>query len=64
VAGYGESSRVLEWIFRRCQGQADAVRTPIGLLPAIGADGINTDRLDISDAAMRQLLEVDTYGWR
>ncbi len=62
--GYGENSRVLAWIFRRCEGRADAVRTPIGLLPPIGAGGINTVGLDISETAMRQLLEVDTYGWR
>src|SRR5207302_1097638 len=28
--GYGENSRVLEWVFRRCQGVAEAVETPIG----------------------------------
>jgi phosphoenolpyruvate carboxykinase (GTP) len=62
--GYGENARVLEWIFRRCQDKAEAVRTPIGLLPSTGAGGINTDGLDISDAAMRQLLAIDTYGWK
>ena len=29
--GYGENSRVLAWIFRRCQGKAEAVETAIGL---------------------------------
>ena len=29
--GFGENSRVLEWIFRRCEGQAEAVDTAIGL---------------------------------
>jgi phosphoenolpyruvate carboxykinase (GTP) len=28
--GYGENSRVLEWIFRRCEGSAAAVETEIG----------------------------------
>ena len=32
--GFGENSRVLEWVFRRCAGTADAVETPIGLVPA------------------------------
>ena len=41
--GFGENSRVLEWVFRRCEGTAEAVETPIGLLPAEGA--INTDGL-------------------
>ena len=31
--GYGENIRVLEWIFRRCEGAAPAADTPIGRLP-------------------------------
>jgi phosphoenolpyruvate carboxykinase (GTP) len=55
--GFGENSRVLEWVFRRCDGEGEAVETPIGLLPAEGE--INTEGLDISDEAMRELLSVD-----
>ncbi|HEV7399290.1 MAG TPA: phosphoenolpyruvate carboxykinase (GTP) [Solirubrobacterales bacterium] len=55
--GFGENSRVLEWVFRRCEGAADAIETPIGLLPAEGA--INTEGLNISDEAMQELLSVD-----
>jgi phosphoenolpyruvate carboxykinase (GTP) len=55
--GFGENSRVLEWVFRRCEGEAEAVETPVGLLPADGE--INTEGLDISDEAMRELLNVD-----
>ncbi|HET7444202.1 MAG TPA: phosphoenolpyruvate carboxykinase (GTP) [Solirubrobacterales bacterium] len=55
--GFGENSRVLEWVFRRCEGTAEAVETPIGLLPAKGE--INTDGLEISDEAMADLLSVD-----
>jgi phosphoenolpyruvate carboxykinase (GTP) len=62
--GYGENSRVLEWIFRRCQGQAGAVKTPIGLLPPVGEGGIDTDGLEVTPDAMAKLLEVDVYGWR
>ncbi|MGE0067774.1 MAG: phosphoenolpyruvate carboxykinase (GTP) [Solirubrobacterales bacterium] len=56
--GFGENSRVLEWVFRRCEGKADAVETPIGLLPPVEA--IDTDGLEISDEAMAELLSVDT----
>jgi len=62
--GYGENSRVLAWIFHRCQGRADAVDNAIGLLPPVGEGGINTDGLDISDEAMRHLLDVDIKGWK
>ena len=55
--GFGENSRVLEWVFRRCEGTAEATETAIGLLPAEGA--INTEGLTIDAEAMRQLLSVD-----
>ncbi|HEY4779845.1 MAG TPA: phosphoenolpyruvate carboxykinase domain-containing protein, partial [Solirubrobacterales bacterium] len=56
--GFGENSRVLEWVFRRCEDAADAVETPIGLLPTEGA--INTEGLNVSAEAMEELLSVDT----
>jgi phosphoenolpyruvate carboxykinase (GTP) len=60
--GFGENSRVLAWIFRRCDGEADAVETPIGLVPAPGA--IETDGLDLSAADMERLLAVDPEEWK
>jgi phosphoenolpyruvate carboxykinase (GTP) len=60
--GFGENSRVLAWIFRRCDGEADAVETPIGLVPAPGS--IETDGLDLSAAGMKELLKVDPEEWR
>jgi phosphoenolpyruvate carboxykinase (GTP) len=62
--GYGENSRVLEWIFRRCEGTADAVETEIGLLPPVGDGGIDVGDLDISEADLSELLSVDRAGWR
>jgi phosphoenolpyruvate carboxykinase (GTP) len=56
--GFGENSRVLEWVFRRCEDAAEAVETPIGLLPTEGA--INTEGLNVSPEAMKELLSVDT----
>ncbi len=55
--GFGENSRVLEWIFRRCDDDAEAVSSPIGLLPEQGA--IDVEGLEISDEAMRELTTVD-----
>jgi phosphoenolpyruvate carboxykinase (GTP) len=60
--GFGENSRVLAWVFRRCEGKADAVDSPLGLVPAEG--GIDTAGLDISAEAMRKLLEVDPQDLR
>jgi phosphoenolpyruvate carboxykinase (GTP) len=55
--GFGENSRVLEWIFRRCDGEAEAAETPIGLVPAPGA--LNVEGLDLAPEALEELLAVD-----
>ncbi len=60
--GFGENSRVLEWVFERCAGRGAAVETPIGLLPAPGA--IPTDGVDVTPEDMDELLRVDVEEWR
>jgi phosphoenolpyruvate carboxykinase (GTP) len=62
--GYGENSRVLAWIFRRCDGTAAAEESLIGLLPPLGPGGIDTEGLEVSREAMAELLAVDVAGWR
>jgi len=59
--GYGDNSRVIEWIFGRCSGEDDAVETPIGFLPAPGA--LNIAGADVTDADMAALLAVDPAAW-
>ncbi|MFH1256706.1 MAG: phosphoenolpyruvate carboxykinase (GTP) [Candidatus Diapherotrites archaeon] len=59
--GFGENLRVLEWIAQRCEGKGEAVKTPIGFVPAPGA--INTDGLDVSQETMQELLSVDKNAW-
>jgi phosphoenolpyruvate carboxykinase (GTP) len=60
--GYGENSRVLEWVFERCAGRGDARQSPIGYLPTPGA--IPRDGLDVAPEAMAELLKVDAGEWR
>jgi phosphoenolpyruvate carboxykinase (GTP) len=55
--GFGENSRVLEWVFRRCDGEGETAETPIGLVPAEG--DLNTDGLSISADEVAALLAVD-----
>jgi phosphoenolpyruvate carboxykinase (GTP) len=62
--GFGENSRVLAWVFARCAGRGAAVQTPIGLVPPVGDDGIDTDGLDVSDDDMAELLRVPADEWR
>jgi len=59
--GFGENSRVLKWILDRIDGNAQAVDTPLGLLPEI--DGIDTSGLDVDNHAMEKLLEVNSESW-
>jgi phosphoenolpyruvate carboxykinase (GTP) len=59
--GYGENSRVLEWIFDRCAGKADAVDTAIGRLPE--AADLDIQGLKISPQDLATLLSVDIDGW-
>ena len=59
--GFGENSRVLKWIFERCEGTAEALETPIGNLPTL--DAIDFDGLDLDDNAKAQLLRVEIDGW-
>jgi phosphoenolpyruvate carboxykinase (GTP) len=59
--GFGENSRVLKWIIERASGEGKAVKTPIGYMPT--KDAIDVNGLDVSEAAMEELLEVDKEGW-
>jgi phosphoenolpyruvate carboxykinase (GTP) len=60
--GFGENSRVLEWVFERCSGAADAVTTPIGLLP--GKRSVDTSGLEVTEEDMDKLLSVDVEAWK
>jgi phosphoenolpyruvate carboxykinase (GTP) len=60
--GFGENSRVLAWIFRRCGEEAEAEETPIGRVPAPGA--LETDGLDISGEEVAELLAVKPEEWK
>jgi phosphoenolpyruvate carboxykinase (GTP) len=59
--GYGENSRVLKWIFERCEGKAHAADTPIGRLPE--PVDLDTKGLDLPAANVAKLLGVDVEGW-
>jgi phosphoenolpyruvate carboxykinase (GTP) len=60
--GYSDNSRVLKWIFDRCDGKAEAVDTPIGKLPTEGA--IDTAGVKVNAADLKDLTSVDKEGWK
>ena len=59
--GFGENSRVLEWICRRLEGTTAAQHTPVGLVPTPG--GLDVEGLDVSPADLAELFSVDGSAW-
>ena len=59
MAGFGENSRVLEWIFRRCNNEDLAEVSPIGFVPK--NDTLNLDGL--GDINMKELFSVPKEYW-
>jgi phosphoenolpyruvate carboxykinase (GTP) len=55
--GFGENSRVLEWMFRRCDGDGEAEETPIGYLPS--PEDLDTTGLEMRAGDLDELLRVD-----
>jgi len=59
--GFGENSRVLAWIFDRCDGADNYVETAIGNLPKPGSI---SQPADVNDATMAELIKLDVEGWK
>jgi phosphoenolpyruvate carboxykinase (GTP) len=60
--GFGENSRVLEWIFERTAGRGEAEETAIGYVPTPSA--LNVEGLNVTPADMKELLTVHEDEWR
>jgi phosphoenolpyruvate carboxykinase (GTP) len=60
--GFGDNVRVLKWVLERLDGGGDAVDTPIGFVPTV--DAIDRTGLDLDDATMSSILEVDRDSWK
>ncbi|GHT59865.1 phosphoenolpyruvate carboxykinase [GTP] [Spirochaetia bacterium] len=59
--GYGENSRVLAWVFDRCDNKDNCVDTPIGNLPKPGT--IEAPK-GVSAETLKELCSVDIEGWK
>jgi len=61
--GYGDNMRVLEWIVKRCNGQANATETKVGASPSFedfntsGLDGFTKEKFD-------QIMALDSAEWQ
>jgi phosphoenolpyruvate carboxykinase (GTP) len=60
--GYGDNLRVLAWMLERVAGTAGATDTAIGALPR--PQDLNVKGMDITPAALDELLRVDPAQWR
>src|SRR3546814_14640384 len=55
--GFGENSRVIDWIIRRVAGQAGAVETPIGRISRV--EDLNLHGIPVAPTDLDQLLAGD-----
>jgi phosphoenolpyruvate carboxykinase (GTP) len=60
--GFGDNSRVLEWVLQRITGKGEAVDTAIGRVPT--PEALDTAGLDVPPATLAELLSVDNESWR
>ena len=59
--GFGDNSRVLDWIVRRVAGDAEARDTPIGRIPAEGE--LDLEGVDITPEQAAELFAVTAESW-
>lgn len=59
--GFGDNSRVIDWIIRRIEGEVEAIDTPIGRVP--NPKDLNLDGLDVSEQDLKELFEIDPEAW-
>ena len=60
--GFGDNSRVLDWVIRRIEGDVEGTQLPIGVVPAAGE--LNLDGIEVSEADLAELFDVDAASWR
>ncbi|WP_311260094.1 phosphoenolpyruvate carboxykinase (GTP) [Microbacterium sp. WCS2018Hpa-9] len=60
--GFGDNSRVVDWIIRRVAGEVSTVDSPIGRLPLV--EDLNLDGIDVPEADLEELFSIDTEAWK
>ncbi len=59
--GYGDNSRVLDWIVRRAGGEVEAVEGVTGLYPKF--EDFNLEGIDVDRAAWDKMYDIDPDAW-
>ena len=60
--GYGENLRILEWILKRCSGQAYGRETRLGWMPRL--EDLNLADLNVNQQELEAALRVDPEGFK
>lgn len=59
--GFSENSRVIDWIIRSIEGEAEEIPSAIGILPNPG--DIEVSGLDLEQEKLEELFRVDAESW-
>jgi phosphoenolpyruvate carboxykinase (GTP) len=59
--GFAENIRVLDWIIGRIEKTNQGKESPVGVVPRAGE--LNTAGIDVNEATLEELLEIDTESW-
>ena len=59
--GFGDNSRVIDWIIRRIDGEVGVVDSPIGRLPRI--EDLNLEGIEVPAEDLDELFSIDPDAW-
>ncbi len=59
--GFGDNSRVIDWVIRRVEGDVSGRETAIGTVPAAGE--LNLDGIEVPEADLAELFAIDPASW-
>ena len=54
--GFGDNMRALLWALARCEGEADAVETPLGFVPT--KEALDLEGIDLTDEQLDEMIEL------
>lgn len=59
--GFGDNSRVIDWVIRSVEGEVEGRETAVGIVPAAGE--LNLTGIESVEAELEELFAVDASSW-